>query len=98
MLKEWSENVSQQVWLFYPREMPNMRKLDVSGRWDAFSKVSGYSSRARIKCPMNDQDGYSQRSNLFKSGMLLIEVLAIFPKNLVDLEIDVQTINKKLSS
>jgi len=47
---------------------------------------------------MNDQRRDLQSGNLFNHGRSLNAVFAIFPKHLVDLEIDVQTIHKKLPS
>lgn len=47
---------------------------------------------------MNDQRRYLQGCNLFHQCRLLSKLIAIFPKNPVNLEIDMQTIHKKLPS
>jgi hypothetical protein len=62
------------------------------------SKVPGHPGWTRIKCSMNDQRRDLQGSNLFNHDRPLNEVPAIFPENPIDLEIDMQTIHKKLSS
>ncbi len=60
------------------------------------SKVPGHSGRTRIKCSMNNQCWDLQSGKLLNHSRTLDEVIAIFPENLVDLEIDVQTIHKEL--
>jgi hypothetical protein len=98
LLKKWPKNASQEVWPFDPWQVPNVGQLHVtSGRY-ALSKVSSHSSWTRITCSMNDERRDLQRGNLFNHGRLLNEVSGIFPENPIDLEIDMQTIHKKLSS
>ena len=69
--------------------MSNVRKLKIAGRWYQLRKMLGYSGRAWIEHAMNDQRRYPQGGNLFNHGRLLSKAVAIFPKNPIDLEIDV---------
>jgi hypothetical protein len=78
--------------------MSNVRKLKIAGRWHALSKMLGCSRRARVEHAMNDQRRYLQGSNLFHQSWVLSKAVAIFTKNPIDLEIDVEAIDKKLSS
>ncbi len=76
--------------------MSNPGKLNIAGRRDDFSELPGDSSRTRITLTMHDQRGYPQGGKLLGQGVLLHEVICIVAKELVDLEIDVQAIDKQL--
>ncbi|GCE15161.1 hypothetical protein KTT_50200 [Tengunoibacter tsumagoiensis] len=54
--------------------------------------------RAWIECTVNNQCWYLQGSNLFHHSWLLYKAITICPKNLIDLEIDMEAIHKKLPS
>jgi len=78
--------------------MSNVGKLNVAGRRDDLSELPGHSGRARITLPMNDQRGYPQGGKLLGQRALLRKVIRIVSKYLIDLEIDVKTIDKQLPS
>lgn len=77
--------------------MPHIGHFHVAGGRDAPGEMTSEARRARIKRPMDDKRWYVEIRQLFRHALLLSKAITTLPQYLVDFEIDMQPIYKKLA-
>ncbi len=84
--------------MFYPGEVSNAWKLDVTSGRDDLGELPGNTGRPRVTLPVDDQRGNPQGGKLLGQGALLCEAIGVVAKQFIDLEIDVQATDEQLPS